>query len=184
VHPDTPYGRETEAFLERHGEALKRSGIILDRMAKEQIEMRLGYARRFRRRLRLVRPILKRLGVRWASWMEMVVLYYYYPEKVDRAPAWVRELAEVLVACEQFEAYNNRQRGRDYYVRTRERLTEAFDYLEKLRLEGILSIRVVQAVRKLAAAGTFDAILQESRGGRLSNKDRAYLRGLTWELAP
>jgi hypothetical protein len=178
VHPETPYGRETEAFLKQYGAGLKRSGITVDRIAKEQVEMRLGYARRFRRRLQVVRPTLKRLGVRWLPWMELVVLYYYYPEKLEHAPSWVRELAEVLVACEQFEAYNNRQRGRDYYVRTQERLTEAFAYLEKLRLDGILSARVVQTVRTLASRGVFDAILQESRGRRLTVKERGYLRAL------
>src|SRR5438132_1416903 len=76
----------------------------------EQVEMRLGYARRLARQLRAARPKLARLGVRWAPWMGRVMLYYYYPEKLKTAPRWVRELAEVLVACEQFEAYSNRQR--------------------------------------------------------------------------
>jgi hypothetical protein len=181
VHPETPYGHETDAFIEQYGDELRRSGIPIDRRAKEQIEMRLGYARRFRCRLRVVRPALKRLGVRWSSWMELIVLYYYYPEKLEHAPSWVRELAEVLVACEQFEAYNNRQRGRDYYGRTREQLSEAFAYLEKLRIEGMLSVRVVQTVRALAGRGAFDEILQESRGARLSKKERRYLRTLSRE---
>ena len=184
VYPETPYGRETEAFLKRYGEDLRASGISIDQMTKEQIEMRLGYARRFRRQLRAVRAQLKHLGVCWLPWMEQVVLYYYYPEKLEHAASWVRELAEVLVACEQFEAYNNRQRGQDYYVRTREQLSEAFAYLEKLRLEGILSRRVVDTVRALASGGTFDTILTESRGKRLTTADRRFLRAIAREEVP
>jgi hypothetical protein len=179
VHPETRYGRETEAFISHYRDDLSRSGITMDRWAIEQVEMRLGYARRLRRQLRLIRPALRRLGVRWSSWMELVVLYYYYPEKLRGAVPWVRELAEVLVACEQFEAYNNRQRGRDYYVRSRERLSEAFAYLDKLRIEGILSLRVVEALRTVAAQGFFDSLLRESRGARLSMKERQFLRSLS-----
>ncbi len=54
LYPHTPYGRETEAFLERYGDELKKAGVRLDAWAKEQVEMRLGYARRLGRRLREV----------------------------------------------------------------------------------------------------------------------------------
>lgn len=175
-HPDTPYGRETEAFVARYHRELARVGIPVDGWAKEQIEMRLGYARRLARRLREVRPTLKSLGVPWAGWMGRVMLYYYYPEKLDGAPAWVRQLAEILVACEQFEAFSNRRRGRDYYARTRESFDEAFAYLERLRKEGVLSRTVIGTVRALAAEGAFDDILAEARGARLSGRDRAALR--------
>src|SRR5205823_4265985 len=94
------------------------------------------------------------------------------------APAWVRELAEVLVACEQFEAYSNRERGRDYYTRNKEQLSEAFAYLEKLRGEQILSERVLNALRQSAAEGDFDRILTEARGVALSSAERKYLRSL------
>ncbi len=178
MHPDTRYGRETEAFLARYGQALRLAGIPLDPWTTEQVEMRLGYARRLARRLKTVRPALDALGVPWVPWMARVMLYYYYPEKLDGAPGWVRQLAEVLVACEQFEAYSNRQRGRDYYTRSRETLAEAFAYLDKLRKEGILSGPVVQALRQLAAEGVFDAILAESRGVTLTHRERRMLRDL------
>jgi hypothetical protein len=84
-------------------------------------------------------------------------------------------LAEILVACEQFEAFSNRQRGRDYYVRHRESLTEAFDYLESLRREGILSRPVVEALRDLTAEGAFDAVLKEARGRPLTQAERRLL---------
>ena len=76
--------------------------------------MRLGYARRLAKRLRAVRSSLTQMGVRFEPWMQRVMLYYYYPEKLSRAQPWVKQLAEVLVACEQFEAYSNQRRGRDY----------------------------------------------------------------------
>ena len=177
-YPDTPYGRETEAFVARYGHELKEAGVRLDAWAKEQIEMRLGYARRLARRLREVKPTLKALGVRWSSWMGQVMLYYYYPEKLQRVPGWVRELAEVLVACEQFEAFSNRRRGRDYYTRTKESFAEAFGYLENLRRERILSETVVGVLRDLAAEGTFDRILAEARGSALTRRDLRVLRGV------
>jgi hypothetical protein len=177
LHPETVYGRETEAFLSCHGAELEAAGIPMIPWAKEQVEMRLGHARRLRRRLVTVRPALRRLGLRWAPWMQDVVLYYYYPEKLTQAKPWVKQLAETLVACEQLEAYNNRSRGRDYYGRKKETLPEAFAYLETLMQEGILSHEVIEALRALVAEGAFDAILQQARGGPLTGAERRYLRG-------
>jgi hypothetical protein len=154
------------------------SGVPMDKWAVEQIEMRLGYARRLARRLRAVKPKLKTVGVEWRPWMQQVMLYYYYPERLAKAKVWVRQLAEILVACEQFEAYSNQRRGRDYYVRNRESLPEGFAYLDKLEQEGILSGQVLSAVRLLTAEGAFDAILEEARGEPLTRSDRRYLRGL------
>jgi hypothetical protein len=179
VHPATAYGRETEAFVKKFGAELHKLGVSLDAWAREQVEMRLGYARRLARQLREAKPKLAELGVRWEPWMGRVMLFYYYPEKLDGAPDWVRELAEVLVACEQFEAYSNRQRGRDYYTRSRETLADAFAYLDKLRTEGILRQAVVGAVRDLCAEGAFDRILVEARGVPLSRAEIKHLRAQT-----
>lgn len=179
VHPHTRYGRETEAFVSRYRKDLAAAGVLLDRWAIEQVEMRLGYARRLARRLRAVRPTFTKLGVGWQSWMQQVMLYYYYPERLAKAPSWVKQLAEVLVACEQFEAYSNQRRGRDYYARSKESLAEAFAYLGKLEQEGILSDEVVAAVRGLTAEGAFDSILEAARGEPLTRHDRRYLRNLT-----
>lgn len=176
VHPATEYGRETEAFLARHGRDLEAAGIVMDSWAREQVEMRLGYARRLARRLRQVKPRLARLGVVWSPWMKQVMLYYYYPEKLAHARPWVKQLAEVLVACEQFEAYSNQRRGRDYYARVKESLSDAFAYLEKLRQEGLLSGNVVETLQMLAAEGEFDQILKEARGVPLSRRERVWLR--------
>ncbi|MCC6139387.1 MAG: hypothetical protein IT389_02085 [Nitrospira sp.] len=176
LHPETAYGRETEAFLARYRQELEAAGIAMTPWAKEQVEMRLGYSRRLSRRLRSVRGEIAQLGVRWEPWMQRVMLYYYYPEKLADAPAWVKQLAEILVACEQFEAYSNQRRGRDYYVRKQETLADAFAYLETLRQEGIVSQAVMAALRGLAAGGEFDRVLEEARGGRLSPAERKFLR--------
>lgn len=178
IHPETKYGRETEAFLAQYRKTLEADGIRMDAWAKEQVEMRLGYARRLARRLRAVRPAVRRMGVRWAPWMQQVMLYYYYPERLSTAKPWVKQLAEILVACEQFEAYSNQRRGRDYYVRNKETLVEAFAYLEKLQQEGILSSTVMRTLRGLAAQGTFDAILKEARGRALTSVERRSLRSM------
>ncbi len=176
IHPDTAYGRETEAFLKRYRNDLEADGIAMTPWAKEQVEMRLGYARRLARRLRAVRKTIKKMGVRWEPWMQLVMLYYYYPEKLAGAKPWVKQLAEILVACEQFEAYSNQRRGRDYYVRKKETIVEAFAYLEKLEQEGILSLDVMRALKRLAAKGEFNGIIAEARGHRLTPKEQVLLR--------
>lgn len=180
-YPGTAYGSETEAFIARFGRELEHDGIPMDAWAREQVEMRLGYARRLTRRLRAVKPSLARLGLRWEPWMHRVMLYYYYPEQLNGVPGWVKQLAEVLVACEQFEAYNNSQRGRDYYGRRSESLEDAFRYLEKLEAEGILSAPVPATLKQLAAAGSFDELLASARGTGLTPRERRFLRRLAKE---
>jgi hypothetical protein len=178
IHPETTYGRETEAFLRQYCNELEADGIEITSWAKEQVEMRLGYARRLARRLHTVRPTIRKMGVTWAPWMQQVMLYYYYPEKLASAKPWVRQLAEILVACEQFEAYSNQRRGRDYYVRKKETLIDAFTYLEKLQQEGVLSRAVMEALRRLTAQGEFDAILEEARGCAFTRGERRALRAM------
>lgn len=177
-YKNTPYGHETEAFLRCYRKDLEADGIAMTAWAKEQVEMRLGYSRRLARRLRMVRPVLRKMGVIWLPWMQQVMLYYYYPEKLATAEPWVRQLAEILVACEQFEAYSNQRRGRDYYVREKETLADAFAYLETLQQEGMLSGRVVGALRRLTAQGEFDAILEEARGRAFTQSERRALRAV------
>ena len=178
-YPETPYGRESTAFLQRYKSDLIGQGIPLDHWTKEQIEMRLGFARRLRKQLQRVKPQLKNLGIRWASWMELIMLYYYYPEKLIQAPSWVRQLGEILVACEQLEAYSNTRRGRDYYTRTRESFAEAFQYLDSLQSQGIISRDVLLTIRHLTAQGTFNKILSASRGRTLSPPEWRFLKTLS-----
>ena len=182
-HRTTPYGSETEAFLARYRASLEQAGIKMDEWATEQVEMRLGYARRLARQLRTIRPALTGLGVQWKPWMGRVMLFYYYPEKLRGAARWVRQLAEILVACEQFEAYNNRQRGEDYYTRNREQLNEAFVYLDQLRSERIVSDRVIKAIKALVAEGVFNSLMAAARGRALSRQDQAYIKKLGRQAA-
>jgi hypothetical protein len=178
IHPETIYGRETEAFIRCYRHDLEVDGITMTAWAKEQIEMRLGYSRRLVRLLRTVRPAIRKMGVTWAPWMQQVMLYYYYPEKLSSARPWIRQLAEILVACEQFEAYSNRRRGQDYYVRKKETLLDAFAYLEKLQEEGIVSGVVVATLRRLTAQGEFDTILEEARGRIFTQREKRALRAM------
>ncbi len=178
VHPETIYGRETETFLRCYRKDLESDGIAMTPWAKEQVEMRLGYSRRLARRLRTVRAAIRNMGVIWLPWMQQVMLYYYYPEKLASAKPWVKQLAEILVACEQFEAYSNQRRGRDYYVRKKETLFDAFAYLKKLQQEGVLSAEVMEALRRLTAEGAFDEILEEARGCALTRSERRILRAM------
>ena len=177
-HPDTSYGEETEAFWEMYQTELQEQDITTNEWAKEQVEMRLGYARRLKRMLEIVKPQLEKINIEWSTWMETVTLYYYYPEKLSEEPDWIRELGEILVACEQLEAYSNRERGSDYYNRSDESFVEAFKYLDSLKDKGQLGSKVHTAVRQLTATGTFDAILEEARDRKLSDDDVNFLRTL------
>jgi hypothetical protein len=181
VHPQTIYGNETEAFWERYSSQLEALDIPINEWTKEQIEMRLGYARRLNRIVQQNIPELEKQGIEWLPWMEKVTLYYYYPEKLDDDPDWVRQLGEILVACEQLEAYSNRTRGSDYYNRNDESFAEAFNYLDGLKDKGQLSNKVLSAVRHLTKQGTFDEILKEARNGQLSEKELEFLRTLSTE---
>ncbi len=178
LHPQTIYEKETEAFWELYQTQLQEQGIKINAWAKEQVEMRLGYARRLSRLLEQVKPKLEKNDIQWSTWMEKVSLYYYYPEKLAEEPDWLRQLGEILVACEQLEAYSNRERGSDYYNRNDESFADAFDYLDSLKEKGQLSAKVLNAVRRLTAQGTFDAILTEARNGHISEKDLSFLRSL------
>ncbi len=178
VHPETTYGKETEAFWEQYQSQLKELGIRTNAWAKEQVEMRLGYARRLSRIIKDVIPELENNNIKWLPWMETVTLYYYYPEKLAEEPEWIRELGQILVACEQLEAYSNRARGSDYYNRDDESFADAFNYLDSLKEKGQLGSKVLSAVRYLTAEGQYDAILEEARGKHLSEKDLSFLRTL------
>ncbi len=178
LHPQTPYGRETSAFLRLYKKDLLQQGIPIDDWTREQIEMRLGFARRLRKQLQRVKPQLKSLGIHWATWMELIMLYYYYPEKLAQAPSWVRQLSEILVACEQLEAYSNNRRGRDYYARSKESLAEAFQYLAGLHSQGVIGQDVLETIRRLTAQGTFNNILSAARRQTLSSRERRYLQTL------
>ena len=102
-----------------------------------------------------------------------------YFGKMDTQSVFIGTDASENWTKQQFEAYSNQRRGRDYYARNKESLPEAFAYLDKLGQEGILSSEVLSAVRALTAEGVFDPILEEARGEPLARSERRYLRSLT-----
>jgi hypothetical protein len=127
-----------------------------------------------------VRPQMEALGARFHPWMETVVLYYYYPEDMAGQPAHVRLMGMVLLACENFEAFNNQQRGRDYYGRRQERLEEAFAALQRFEGEGLVTPEVIRCIKDLARNGALDEVIKAARGLKpeesLPVEDQAYLR--------
>lgn len=178
-HPETPYGRETEAFIRLHKGSLLAQGLSMDPEVKDHIDMRLGFAKRLHRQLPLITSRVKQLDLSWVPWMGKIMLYYYYPEKLDGVRPWIHQLAEILVGCEQLEAYSNQRRGKDYYARTGESFPAAFDYLRTLTQNGVLSDSVLRAIVHLVREGHFLTILRQARGGRLDHSDQQYLRALT-----
>ncbi len=180
-YPETEYGNETEAFWNMYCSQLQEIGVENTDWAKEQIEMRLGYARRLNRLIEEIKPKLRKQGIEWTDWMEKVVLYYYYPEKMDNAPNWMREFAEILVGCEKLEANSNRMRGSGYYNRENESFFAAFKYLNNLKNKNRISEKVLFAIQKLVAKGLFDDILREARGGYIPEEELKFLRTINTE---
>ncbi len=103
------------------------------------------------------------------------MLYYYYPEKLATAPVWIHQLGEILVACEQLEAYSNHRRGQDYYARSEESFQAAFNYLRQLTNQKIVSREVFATICWLTREGCFTSILRQARGGKLSNREQHFL---------
>ena len=174
-YPETPYGQESQAFITRYKNEMHEEGITLTPSVKDHIDMRLGFAKRLKKCLRPVKTTLYTLGIEWAPWMERIMLYYYYPEKLDAAPVWMHQLGEILVACEQLEAYSNHRRGQDYYARSEESFQSAFAYLRHLTKQKIVSGEVFRTICQLTREGCFTQILRQARGGKLSSAEQRYL---------
>jgi hypothetical protein len=174
-HPRTPYGQEAQAFMKRYQHELQKQGLNLTASVKAHIEMRLGFARRLKKCLHPVKTMLPTYGIPWAPWMERIMLYYYYPEKLDTAPGWTHQLGEILVACEQLEAYSNHRRGKDYYARSEESFQAAFTYLRRLTKQKIVSQEVFRTICRLTREGRFTTILRQARGGKLSPSEHQFL---------
>lgn len=175
-YPHTPYGRESHAFIAQHGTALQARGLPLTPAVKDHIDMRLGFARRLHTYLRPVKTAIATIDIPWSPWMERIMLYYYYPEKLEHAAAWTHQLAEILVACEQLEAYSNHRRGKDYYARAEESFAAAFGYLRQLTAQRIVSHQVMDVICRLTREGRFTTILRQARGGTLSAADQQFLQ--------
>ncbi len=174
-YPNTPYGQETQTFISRYKSQLLNQGLKLTPAVKDHIAMRLGFARRLKKYLRPVKTTLHILEIEWAPWMERIMLYYYYPEKLDTAPRWTHQLGEILLACEQLEAYSNHRRGKDYYARPEESFQAAFAYLRQLTRQNIVSKDVFRTICRLTRDGRFTSILRQARGGKLSLTEQEFL---------
>ena len=174
-HPQTPYGQEAQTFMKQYKSELHKQGLKLTPSVKDHIAMRLGFARRLKKCLQPVKTTLSILEIQWAPWMERIMLYYYYPEKLDTAPGWTHQLGEILVACEQLEAYSNHRRGQDYYARSEESFQAAFSYLRQLTKQKIVSQEVFRTICRLTREGRFTTILRQARGGKLSSAEQRFL---------
>lgn len=159
AEPDAP-----RFFLELARPALEKAGLAVTPKLLEHIDMRMAFRRRVRLKLQELQPRLKEMGVSVQPWMEALMLYYYYPQVMEGQPPDVKLLAEVMVASENFEAYNNAERARDYYEHGAPRLEAAFQSLGRFLQEGLVSQRVYDALAHLTATGKLDDILRRSRG--------------------
>lgn len=178
-YPHVPEAEASAFFLSLVRPHLEAAGIPIDARVAEHVRMRMAFKARFREQLDASAGTLKALGVRFLPWMERVVLYYYYPQDMVGEPAHVRLMGMLQVASENFEAMNNAQRGRDYYGRGRERLQDVFATLSRFQAEGLVSAEVIACLKSLAAAGTLDEVVRESRGlppnAPLPSEDLAFL---------
>ena len=185
-YPHVSKEHATQAFLDIARPALEAAGIdVDDQRVVDHVEMRMGFDRRVRRVLADKQRDLRALGVVVEPWMEQVILYYYYPERMEGAPDDVRLMGMVLVACENFEAYNNVQRARDYYGRDHPSLRDAFDTVRRFVREGLVTSQVYDALRDCTLAGHLDALVRQSQGlapaAPLRTDDRRFLDELRHE---
>ena len=163
-YPHISKEHAAEAFLDLARPTLEATGLVVDNSVVQHVEMRMGFDRRVRRVLADKVADLQALGVTVEPWMEQVILYYYYPERMEGASADVRLMGMVLVACENFEAYNNVQRARDYYGRDHPSLRDAFATVRRFVRDGLVTSQVYDALRDSTLEGEFDALVRESQG--------------------
>ena len=181
--PNVSEEQATGFYLDLIRPLLAERGLVVDDRLIDHVAMRMDFKGRLRRILAEREADLESLGVSIKPWMERVMLYYYYPEDMEGAPDDVRLMGMLLVACENFEAYNNRRRGSDYYGRTGEQLRAVFTTLDGFEERGLVSREVLARLLELAAAGELDGIVNEARGlapdQPLPEDDRAFLREAT-----
>ena len=184
-YPHVSKEHATDAFLSMARPALEAAGVAIDDAVVDHVEMRMGFDRRVRRVLARKEQELRALGVTVEPWMEQVILYYYYPERMEGAPDDVRLMGMVLVACENFEAYNNVQRARDYYGREHPSLRDAFATIRSFVREDLVASQVYDALRDCTLDGELDALVRESQGlppdAPLRDDDRRFLDDLRRE---
>ena len=184
-YPHVSKAQAARFFLDLVRPALVEEGIPVDDRVLEHIAMRMAFDQRVRWILAEKKSELRTLGITVEPWMEQVILYYYYPEVMDGAPEDVRLMGMVLVACENFEAYNNLSRARDYYGREQPSLREAFGMLKRFTGERIISEQIYQTLKELTLGGSLNAVIKESQGlprrAPLRENDRNFLVELRQE---
>lgn len=185
-YPEVTEQGAPEFFTARIKPALEAKGILLTPNVYDHILMRMDFKGRLRRLLKKRQPALSALGITVKPWMEKVMLYYYYPQDMTGEIDDVRLMGMLLVACENFEAYNNRRRGNDYYGRRDEQLREVFTALDHFERDGLVSAHVMHTLKCLTANGTLDSIIKESRGvpssSQLSPSDLTFQKQLAASL--
>jgi hypothetical protein len=185
-YPGLSKERAAAAFLELAKPVLAQEGLAVDERVRDHVGMRMASDLRLRRVLQEKQGELDALGVKLEPWMEQVILYYYYPERMAGAPETVRLMGMVLVAAENLEAYNNRSRARDYYTHGEPSLREAFRALGRFVSQGLVSPQVYAVTRVLVLEGGLDDVLAEARGlppgASLGDADLAFVEELGKEV--
>lgn len=151
-------------FLDLMAPVFHEAGIAITPAVADHVAMRLDFKGRLRRVLDECAPKLAVWGVAVQPWMEKVMLYYYYPALIEDEPEEVRRMGMMLVAGENFEAYNNHERARDYYLGREATLVAVFDALDGFERRGLVDGTVMDALRRVTASGRLDEVIKESRG--------------------
>jgi hypothetical protein len=178
-----PNVTETQApgfYLDLIRPLLAEKGLEVNDRLIDHVAMRMDFKGRLRRILTERAAALHSVGISVKPWMEQVMLCYYYPGGMEGADDDVRLMGMLLVACENFEAYNNRRRGSDYYGRKGDQLRAVFTTLDGFEKRGLVSREVLAGLLDLTASGELDGVVNEARGltpdEPLPEDDRAFLR--------
>ena len=163
LYPNATEELIPDLWLDMAKTVLDDNHVCVTSQLRVHIAMRMDYKNRLRGKLERHTGLLGSLGAMVEPWMEKVILYYYYPHLMEGENNTVRRMGMLLVACENFEAYNNARRGRDYYGRDRETMQDAFAKLESFQQGGLVDADIVASLACVAATGALDSIVQEAR---------------------
>ena len=163
-YPEVEEADACQHFLDLMTPVFHEQGIEITAKVMDHVAMRLDFKGRLRRVLAECEPKLAAWGVSVQPWMEKVMLYYYYPGLIAGEPEDVRRMGMMLVAGENFEAYNNRERARDYYIGRVASLSSVFAALQRFERGGVVDEAVMRALRRVSASGRLDSVIKESRG--------------------
>jgi len=167
-----------ELWLDLTRSTLESNTVYVTSQLHSHIAMRMDFKGCLREQLKRHEATLEFLGVVVEPWMEKVILYYY-PHLIVGEELAVQRMGMLLVACENFEAFNNARRGRDYYGRDRETVQDAFATLTSFQERRLVDADIIQALACWAAPGELDSIVQEARdrpaNEPLPDEDKAFL---------